>query len=213
MTPLIVIGGGGHAREIIDVVDAINRADEVFEFIGFAADEYYNEPEMSSRGAKYLGGVDATLRDIDAEYVIGIGSGEARREIDRIATAHGREAAVLVHPQSSMGFGVELGPGAVVTAGVRLTTEVKLGRHVHLNVNCTVSHDVRLDDYVTLSPGVNVSGWAHVHERVTMGTGSSAIDRVEIGAGTIVGAGATVVKSLPAGVTAVGTPARFNPAS
>jgi sugar O-acyltransferase (sialic acid O-acetyltransferase NeuD family) len=211
MTPLIVIGGGGHAREIIDVIEAMNRTQKAFEFLGFAADEYYNEVEMSARGAKYLGGVEETLEGLDAQYVIGIGNGEARRSIDGIASANRREAAILVHPDSSMGFGVELGPGAVVTAGARLTTEVKLGRHVHVNVNCTVSHDVRLDDYVTLSPGVNVSGWVHVHELVTMGTGSSTIDRVEIGARTIVGAGATVTRSLPADVTAVGTPARFDP--
>jgi sugar O-acyltransferase (sialic acid O-acetyltransferase NeuD family) len=209
MTPLIVIGGGGHARELIDVVEAMNRVDPSFEFIGFAADEYYNETEMSSREARYLGGVAETLSSFDAEYVIGIGSGEARREIDDLATSLGRRAATLVHPDSSMGFGVELGPGAVITAGARLTTEVKLGRHVHVNVNCTVSHDVRLDDYVTLSPGVNVSGWVHVCELVTMGTGSSAIDRVEIGAATFVGAGATVIGDIPPGVTAVGTPARF----
>jgi sugar O-acyltransferase (sialic acid O-acetyltransferase NeuD family) len=213
VTPLIVIGGGGHARELIDVVEAMNRVGPTFELIGFAADEYYNETEMSARGTRYLGGVEPTLRSVDAEYVIGIGSGEARHEIDRLASSIGRSPAILVHPQSSMGFGVELGPGAVITAGARLTTEVKLGRHVHVNVNCTVSHDVKLDDYVTLSPGVNVSGWAHLSELVTMGTGSSAIDRVSIGAGTTVGAGATVINDLPGGVTAVGTPARFKQTS
>ncbi len=213
MTPLIVIGGGGHAREIIDVVEAINRVEPTFEFIGFAADGYYNEAEMSARGARYLGGVRESLKRVDAEYVIGIGSGEARRVIDGLASSMGRDAASLVHPESSMGFGVELGPGTVITAGARLTTEVKLGRHVHVNVNCTVSHDVRLDDYVTLSPGVNVSGWVHLCELVTMGTGSSTIDRVEIGAATLVGAGATVTADLPPGVTAMGTPARFTETS
>jgi sugar O-acyltransferase (sialic acid O-acetyltransferase NeuD family) len=208
-TPLIIIGGGGHAREILDIVEAMNLESETFEVLGFAADKYYDEAEMFARHARFLGGVEPVLRDFDARYVIGIGSGDARRDIDSLATANHRQPATLVHPQSSSGFGVELGPGTVIAAGARLTTHISAGRHVHLNVNSTVSHDVTLGDYVTVSPGANVSGRVNIGEAVTLGTGSRIIERLTIGAGTMVGAGATVVSDLPAGVTAIGTPARF----
>lgn len=210
-TPLIIIGGGGHGRELLDVVEAMNKIAETFEFVGFAADKYYDEAEVEARGARYLGGVEAALRSVDAEYVVGIGSGQARKEIDEIATSCGRSAAVLVHPQSSTGSDVILGPGTVITAGARLTTHIRTGRHVHINVNSTVSHDVRLGDYSTLSPGVAVSGRATIGDLVTLGAGSCVIDRISIGARTTVGAGATVVSDLPEDVLAIGTPARFDP--
>jgi sugar O-acyltransferase (sialic acid O-acetyltransferase NeuD family) len=209
MRPLVIVGGGGFAREVLDVVEAINRSVPTFEFLGFAADVYYDQTEIEARDAEYLGGVEAALRVNDAEYVIGIGVSEARRAIDAVATAAGRHAATLVHPDSSMGAGVALGPGTIITAGSRLTTHISVGRHVHVNLNSTIGHDAVIGDYVTLNPGVNVSGRVHIGEAATMGTGSRVIERLTIGAGTMVGAGATVVTDLPAGVTAVGTPARF----
>jgi len=210
MKRLIIIGGGGHARELLDIVDAVNRVSTVYDFLGFAADVYYDEEEVAARGAKYLGEVASALAATDAEYAIGIGSAEARHTIDALAISSGRKAATLIHPDSTQGFGVELGAGCVIAAGARLTTHISLGRHVHLNVNSTVSHDVRIGDYVTLSPGVNVSGRVTIGQETTLGVGSRVIERLTIGERTMVGAGATVVTDLPSDVTAIGTPARFD---
>lgn len=193
---------------MLDVVEAINLSVPSFDFLGFAADLYYDQAEIEARNARYLGGVEAVFAEFDAKYVIGIGDGAARGKIDALAKAAGRHAALLVHPDSTIGASVDLGPGTVITAGSRLTSHISVGRHVHVNLNATVSHDVVIEDYVTLSPGVNVSGRVHLGEGVTMGTGSRVIERLTIGAGTMVGAGATVVTDLPSGVTAVGTPAR-----
>jgi sugar O-acyltransferase (sialic acid O-acetyltransferase NeuD family) len=209
--PLVIVGGGGFAREVIDVIEAINRDKPVWKFVGFTADEYYDEAQMGARGAKYLGGVEYVLETVEADYVIAIGNGSARREIDAFATKAGRRAAVLVHPLSSFGHDATLGPGTIVTAGARISTNVELGRHVHANPNCTVGHDTVIGDYVTILPGANVAGRVHIGEAATMGTGSCVIERLRIGAETVVGAGATVVRDLPAGVTAVGTPAKYRP--
>lgn len=207
MVPLVIVGGGAHGRETLDVVEAINAENNRFTFIGFLADDYYDQELLERRGTPYLGDV-ATLAEIDAQYVIAIGSGSARRRIDELATAWGKTAAILVHPSSTMGFDVTLGPGSVVAAGVRLTTNVRLGRHVHVNTNSSVSHDSVLGSYVTLSPGVNVSGRVLVEQEVTLGTNAAVVPRVTIGARAVVGAGAAVIRDIPSDHLAVGVPAR-----
>jgi sugar O-acyltransferase (sialic acid O-acetyltransferase NeuD family) len=218
VTPLVIIGTGGHARETHDIVDAINARAATFDFLGFVDgptdDEppsdrtwHDNEPLVSARGARILGAL-ATLRDLDARYVIGIGDAAVRRRIDRQLTEWGREAAVLVHPDATIGAVVSLAPGVVVAAGSRITTNVVLGRHAQVNVNSSISHDCRLGDYVTVSPGVTVSGTVTIGEGTMMGAGSTVIQNLSIGAWATVGAGAVVVRDVADRVTAVGVPAR-----
>jgi sugar O-acyltransferase (sialic acid O-acetyltransferase NeuD family) len=207
MIPLVIVGAGGFGREVLDIIEAINSVDPTFDFLGFLDDAPVPSPLIGERRASVIGKVER-LAQLDTHYLIGISSGESRKRIDILATAAGRTAAVAVHPAATMGAHVLLGPGSIVTAGVRLTTNIRLGRHVHVNINATVGHDCRLGDYVTINPGVNVSGTVSIGECAMLGTGSCVNQGLSIGAETIVGAGAAVVQDLPPGVVAVGIPAR-----
>jgi sugar O-acyltransferase (sialic acid O-acetyltransferase NeuD family) len=212
-TPLVIVGAGGFGREVHDVVEAVNddlgsRAG--FEVLGFLDDATSSDELVTERGLAVLGPV-RRLEELpgDVQYVIGIGSGAVRRCIDGWASAVGRVAARLVHPAAVLGrHRVILDEGTVVCASAVVTTNVRLGRHVHVNIGATVGHDAVLEDYVTVNPNVSVSGGAVLGEAVSMGTGSSVLQYRRVGAGTTVGAGAVVARDLPADVVAVGMPAR-----
>ena len=77
-----------------------------------------------------------------------------------------------------------------------------------LNLHCTVGHDTVIGDFCTFSPGVHLSGNVRVEDYVECGTNSSVIPNVTLGEGCVIGAGAAVVKSIPAGKLAVGIPAK-----
>lgn len=206
MKPLVIIGAGGHGRETLDVVEAINAVAPTYEFRGFLAERADHEL-LSRRGAQVLGTSD-WLSDNDVSYVIGIGASEAREKLDAAVTAHGREACVLVHPLASLGSDLSLAPGVILAAGARVTTNVSLGRHTHLNVNAVVSHDCVVGDYVTLSPGVLVNGNVTLGDGVFLGTGAIVLPGVEVGAWAVIGAGAVVTADVDPGETVVGVPAR-----
>jgi sugar O-acyltransferase (sialic acid O-acetyltransferase NeuD family) len=205
--PLVIVGAGGHGRELLDIVEALNASAPTFEFVGFLDDGHPDADVLARRRADLVGRVER-LTTLDVCYLIGIGSPETRQRIDAYASSLGREAAQAIHPEASLGSDVRLGPGAVLAAGARVTTNVSFGRHVHLNVNATVSHDCVLGDYVILNPGATVCGNAVLGDGVTIGTGATVIQGRTVGNGTVVGAGAVVVSDLPPGITAVGVPAR-----
>lgn len=217
-TPLVIIGAGGFGREVCDVIEAISIAEAgqgepTYEFVGFLDDGNPNTQLLGIRRAPFLGKV-STLDDLpqEVQYVIGIGTGGARRKIDEWATALGRQAAILVHPTAVIGrHGVTLQPGVIICAHVSITTNIALGRHTHMNLNSTVGHDAVLGDYVTVNPGATISGDVVLEDEVNVGTGAAVIQGRRVGARTVIGAAAAVVRDLPADAVAVGVPARVRP--
>lgn len=203
---IVIVGAGGFGREVLDVVEAVNGDAEsagepkLWRFLGFLDDD---KPDTHGRG-DIIGPVKR-LNEWHAAYVIGIGDPSVRRQLDKTTD---RRAAVLVHPAATIGADVTLGPGTVVTAGVRVTNHIWIGRHVHLNLNATVGHEAILHDYVTVNPGATISGEVTLEEGVTIGTGAAVNQQRKVGPWSTIGSGAAVVKDIPAGVVATGVPAK-----
>ena len=118
------------------------------------------------------------------------------------------EAATLIHPQATVTPDVQAEPGLVMFAGSRISTNVTVGRHVHLNLNATLSHDCEVGSYSVLNPGAHVSGEVMLGASVVVGSGAVVREGCTVGDGTVIGAGAVVITDLPADATAVGVPAR-----
>lgn len=210
-TPLVIIGCGGFGREVHDVVDAINEVEPTWHLLGYLDDgpEQVNVALVESRGSKVLGGTDWLLTaGAEVQFVIGIGTGKVRRAIDERLCAAGFTAATLVHPTATQGHDVRLGQGSVICAGVRVTTHISLGRHVHLNLNTTLGHDCILEDYVTVNPLVAISGWVTIGTETMLGTHSAILQNLTLGDRSVVGAGSCVVKNVPSDVVVKGVPAR-----
>lgn len=209
MTPLVIVGAGGFGREVLDIVEAVNGVEPIFDFLGFMDDDRHKDLELTGRrGAAFLGPIDV-LAGIAASYVIGIGSPASRRLVDEnIASWRSRRSISLIHPSATVASEVILGPGAIVAAGARLSTNLRIGRQFQANPNATVGHDCRIGDYVSLSPGAHISGDVRLGDGVLIGAGAVVIQGCSVGDGSIIGAGAVVVRDVAPGVTAVGVPAR-----
>ena len=168
-----------------------------------------NTSLVEYRNSRVLGGIDWMMTaPQEVKFTIGIGTGKTRRIIDERLSSAGFVAATLIHPAATLGHDVRIGPGSVICAGVRATTNINLGRHVHLNINTTVGHDCTLGDYVTINPLVAISGGVHIGRESMMGTHSAVLQNLSIGAGSTVGAGSCVVKDVPDDVIVKGVPAR-----
>jgi sugar O-acyltransferase (sialic acid O-acetyltransferase NeuD family) len=209
LRPLVVIGGGGMGRCILDLIDAINAGREQYDVVGVLDDGTPDLELLERRGVRHLGSVETLeAQPRDVGYAIGISSGSVRKKVDAYAQRLGRRSPVLVHPNVHRGFDVQLGEGTVIASHVSMENNIRLGRHVHVNQNSTVGHDCRIAAYVTVSPLTAVSGDVTMGEGAFLGTGSSVNQGLSIGSAAVVGAGAAVIRDVGPGTTVVGVPAR-----
>jgi sugar O-acyltransferase (sialic acid O-acetyltransferase NeuD family) len=212
VTPLVIVGCGGHGREILTIARAVVAAGGPrWQLAGFVDDRPSEEnlKRVQRLDVPYLGGV-AWLRDAPPEthHIIGIGDPRVRRSVAARVDAYGVPAASLVHPDATIGPDNRYGPGFVAFAGARVTTNVAIGRHVHLNQNATVGHDSSLADFVSVNPLAAVSGDCHCAEGVLIGTTAAVLQGLRVGRDSTVGAGACVVRDVPDRVAVKGVPAR-----
>jgi sugar O-acyltransferase (sialic acid O-acetyltransferase NeuD family) len=202
-----VYGAGGFGREVVWLLRDLAR--EPWEVLGFLDDgpaagtALFDLPVL--RG-------DGTNLDRSADVFVAIGNPKVRRTITERLLAAGWSLPVavagdvLVHPSN------QIGGGSILCRGVIPTIDVRIGRHVHINLDCTIGHDAVIEDYATLAPGVHVSGHVRVEAGAYIGTGANLINGragqpLVIGAGAVVAAGATVTRDVPPGALVAGVPA------
>jgi sugar O-acyltransferase (sialic acid O-acetyltransferase NeuD family) len=209
--PLVIVGAGGHGRETLDVVEALQADGVDWQVLGFLDDadlEGERLARLERRGTTVIGPVDR-IGELAARFVVAVGDAAVREKLARLAKQAGAvPAPALVHPTVVVGGDVEIGEGTVVAAGSHITTNVRVGRHVQVNVGSIVSHDTLIADYATLSPGVRINGDVDVGRSAFLGTGAVVVRGHTVGAGAIVGAGAVVVRDVEPGITVAGVPAR-----
>lgn len=145
--------------------------------------------------------------------VLAIASGTVREALAERVAADGVQPWAVTAANVVQMDDVQIGVGAVLSAFVTLTSNVRIGKHFHANIYSYVAHDCVVGDFVTFAPRVHCNGNVVIEDHAYIGTGAILKQGqpgkpLVIGRGAVVGMGAVVTKSVAPGVTVVGNPAR-----
>lgn len=203
--PLVVFGIGGFAREVKVLVDDINRSSHIpiFDLKGFISNSNENIGDMIE-GIKVIASNDCFI-EIAKLYdklgvIIALGSPKAKQSIEEkiLNKCNNLVYPNLIHPKAniSSSYSNDYGMGNIICAGVTLTTNIKLGKFIILNINSTIGHDVIIEDYCTINPLSAISGNVIIRKGSLIGAGASIKEKLDIGKNGTVGLGAIVVKNV-----------------
>lgn len=196
---VLLIGGGGHARVVLDGLLAMGRF-----CLGVTAIEAPNLPDLL-----YIGDDEEALRRFPngVEAALGLG-GTPRRGASGTALrrkVYDQYVAAGFHFPPVVGRGVVMAPdvvledGAQVIAGAILQPNVRVGRNAMINTGACVDHDTIVGDHAMVGPGAVLCGGVEIGVGAYIGAGAVVLQGIRIGPDAVVAAGAVATADLDAG--------------
>jgi sugar O-acyltransferase (sialic acid O-acetyltransferase NeuD family) len=203
---IIVVGSGGHAGVVIDLIEQRN------EYSIFGILDSFRSPRSSVWGYNVIGD-EAVLLKIKDEIdggIVAIGDNQRRKEmVQKLNTfIPNFKFFSIVHPSAVISKRAKIGDGTVVMSGAVVSPHTFIGEQCILNTNSSVDHDCVIGNYVSIAPGATLGGNVKVGDATAISLGSNIIHSLEIGEQTIIGAGATVLNDIDSNKVAYGTPAK-----
>jgi sugar O-acyltransferase (sialic acid O-acetyltransferase NeuD family) len=212
MRQIAIVGAGGFGREVLAVLEEqVARTASLHGTRLLFVDDA--KAGQTINGVEVVTAASYAALEGERRFVVAIANSAAReREALRLAASGARP--FTVQAGNALLFGTAtIGEGAVVAPFAFVSANANIGRQFHLNYHSYVAHDCVIGDFVTFAPGVKCNGGVVIEDHAYIGSGAVIKQAqpgrpVVIGRGAVVGMGAVVTKSVPAGVTVVGNPAR-----
>lgn len=214
-TRVVLVGGGGHASDVLGVLEECNLRDRRYDVVAGLDDDpdSVDRVRFGARGVAYRAFRADSLDALDRtglRFLSAIGYPASRLAMAERAVALGLEPLdPVIHPGAVwIATGVELGAGTVIHAGASVGVYARIGMHGYVSHGALVGHDSVLGDGAAVMPGASLSGGVRLGRGVMVGSGAVILEGLAVGDGARIGANAVVTKDVAAGATVVGIPAQ-----
>lgn len=207
-----IYGASGYGREVMPILrqDLEFNRKENYEL--FFIDDFSQQKVINSCSVityeKFL-----KIPESEKFISICISNSSVRESLSLKIINDGINFINIISKNSTVFDDVEIGEGAILNPYSTLTSNIRIGKHFQANLYSYIAHDCVVGNFVTLAPGAKVNGNVILEDHVYVGTGAiikqgTTEKPITIGKGAVIGMGAVVTKSIPAGHVVVGNPAR-----
>ncbi len=209
MKKIVIVGAGGHGREVADILRHQQTQTADLAVHGFVdEDEALHGRQIE--GLTVLGGWSwlEKAKGEEISVICAVGLPEVRKRLVSRAESLGLSFANAISPLAHISPRARIGKGVMIFPFASVGTNTEIGDQAIINGMSLLAHDVKIGNYAVISPGSSVGGNASIGEGCWIGIGANINPRVNVGAWSLIGSGATVIRDIPDHVVAVGVPAK-----
>ena len=205
---IYVFGGSNHAKLTIDILEQAGQ----YEICGIL-DSSKPIGEVVA-GYQILGPIEQ-LSELNRKYginkgIIAIGDNYTRFKVAQQITGQlpDFEFVSAIHPSAIIGSRVHIGAGCILSAGVIVNNDSRLGDHCYLAFKSGISHDSTMGSFSSLGPGAITGGNVQIGECTAIALGAKVLNGRKIGSHSVVGSSCLVYDDVDNEVVVIGIPAR-----
>lgn len=205
---IILVGGGGFCRELVDAVADCTEAGTLPPLAGYVDD---GGDVLAGYGydVPWLGTIDSYSPCEGDGFIMAIGSPAGKRRVHERLQARGAVFPSLIHPTAKIARTAHVAEGVLILFNSATGPNSRVDRFVTINTGSGLGHDASVGEFTTLSSKVDITGNVHVGKDAMIGSNAVFVPGVKIGDGATVGAGSVIYRSVRAGSTVYAPPAKL----
>lgn len=211
LTDLVFLGAGGTARDVLSLVEDLNRDRKQYRCVALLDDDK-NLWGRKVQGIPIAGPLTEAKQFASEKFVNTLGSPRnyaCRSDVPARLGLSRKRFATLIHPTAAVSASATVGVGTIILPHVVVLSGVTIGDQVLILPGSILNHDVQVGEYAILASAVNLSGAVQIGNGSYIGSGASVLQGVQVGDKALVGMGAVVLKPVAPSTVVVGNPARL----
>jgi len=201
---LILIGNGNNIKEMLWLIDDINKVKNEFNVLGIVDD--FKEGVLGTTDWLIANRLSLEQKYGKIYLICLIGKPQTRKDLAKKLEPY-FEFANLIHPLARIHESVKLGHGVLIFSGAIASTETFIDNHSILNFDVFIAHNCKIGKYCNLSPKTALMGNVVVGDSNFFGAGAVVMPRITMGDNNSIGLGSAVIKSIENNNTLLGVPA------
>ena len=210
MKDIIIVGASGFGKEVLQLLNRINKENTCWSILGFIDDN----PKLSGitiNNQSVIGGVERLKNFSCCSVVIAVTDPSLKLSLISKINSYGNDFNFpnIIHPNVEMSLALnQIGHGNIITEGCILTSNIKIGNFNVFNTRTGIGHDVAINDYNIMNPNVQISGNVIIGSSNFFGVNSVILQGLKIGKNNHIGACSLVVRNMRNDMKVFGVPAR-----
>lgn len=198
VSALFLVGGGGHCRACIDVIEtaASHSIAGIVQPVSAGREPVLGYPVLGSDEDL------PALLETTPQALVTVGQikrPDTRIRLFDLLKSHGAQLPIIKSPNAYCSRYAVIGEGSVLMHGSLINANARIGVNCIINSQALIEHDADIADHCHISTGARVNGGVRIGKGSFIGSGAILKEGIEIGDGVVIGAGQVVLRNIPAG--------------